>query len=84
MRDVDVPQLGVVAALNQRGPVNHVQFGLEAGTLELLGHDQRHVVVKVILAAGQDANGFTLVPSGHGHALGFFLVTLVVQRGAGG
>jgi len=78
MSDVDVPQLGVVAALYQRGPVNHIQLGLKTGALELLGHDQRHVVVKVVLAAGQDANGFALVTRRRSLAPGLGGITLVV------
>src|SRR6218665_3561164 len=49
--EVDVAELRIGAALHQRGPVDHVQVDLEAGALELLGHQQRHVVVEVVLAA---------------------------------
>src|SRR5207248_10338181 len=54
-------QLGVVAALDQGGPVDHLQVGLEAGFLELLGHHERHVVVELVLAARHDADRLAAV-----------------------
>ena len=82
MRDVNVPQLGVGAALQQCGPLHHIQLGLETRLLELLGHDQCHVVVEVVLAAGEDADGFAFVASLIGLGLGFPGVVLVVVGSA--
>ena len=64
MRDVDVPQRGVVAALDQRRPVHHLHVGLEAGRLQILGHHQRHPVVEVVLLAGEDLDRRAVVLGG--------------------
>ena len=56
MGDEDVPHGRILAALRQRGPVHHLHVHREAGGLQVLGGDQRHLVVELVLLAGQDAD----------------------------
>ncbi|MBI3775077.1 MAG: hypothetical protein HY273_05910 [Gammaproteobacteria bacterium] len=41
MRDVDVPQLRIIAPLNQGSPIDHIQLSLEARTLQPIIEYQR-------------------------------------------
>ena len=78
MGEEDVPQRRVVAALGQRRPVRHLQVDLEAGRLQVFRGHQRHLVVELILLAGQDPDRLAGIAGLLHQLLRLFRIALVV------
>jgi len=59
--DIDVPQCLVGAPLCQRRPVDNLEVHCKARQLQIFGRDLGHLVVELVLAAGQDADGLSVI-----------------------
>ena len=77
-----VPQLGLLRAAVQRGPVEHLQIDVEADLLELLLGHLGVLVHELVFARGGPADGLARVARFLQQPLGLLGVVLVVELGA--
>src|SRR5207245_8536519 len=78
--DVRLPQLGLLHAMVERGPVHHLEIDDEADRLELLLGDERRLVHELVFARADPPHRLARVTSLLHQPLGPLAVALVVER----